>query len=111
MCMAMDKRKKALQEFVKRARERYGNKIEKMILFGSYARGGAKKDSDIDILAVTPEKRFEMQKGLSGMAVDILLETGVYISVKVLTSGEYDFIKSIKTGFYQSIAREGVAVG
>ena len=32
-----------------------GEKIKKIILYGSYARGGATKDSDIDILVVVDD--------------------------------------------------------
>ncbi len=104
-------RQKALQEFVKRAKKNYADKIQKIILFGSCARGEDREDSDIDVLVVTTEKRFEMQKNLSGIAVDILLETGEYISAKAVSTEEYSFMKEINTGFYQNIAREGVPIG
>lgn len=107
----MDPRKKATEEFVKRVKEKYRDKVGKIILFGSYARGDYAKESDIDILVITSEKRFKMQKNISGIAVDILLETGVYISPKAVSTEEYDFMKKINTGFYQNIAREGVAIG
>jgi len=32
--------------------ERYGDKIREIILYGSYARGEATKDSDIDLLVL-----------------------------------------------------------
>ena len=35
--------------------ENAGIPIEKMVLFGSYARGNARKDSDIDICVVSPK--------------------------------------------------------
>ena len=41
-----------LIEFVKVALEKYGEKIEIIILFGSVARGEAKEGSDVDILVV-----------------------------------------------------------
>ena len=104
-------KQKALQEFVENLKKKHGNKIQKIILFGSYARGEDRDDSDIDVLVVTTEKRFEMQKNLSGIAVDILLETGEYISAKAVSTEEYNFMKEINTGFYQNIAREGVPIG
>jgi predicted nucleotidyltransferase len=101
----------AIDEFVKRAKEKYGDGIEEIILFGSYARGDYNAESDIDLLVITSEERFKMQKGLSGIAVDILLETGVYISPKAVSTEEYDFMKKINTGFYQNLSKEGVAIG
>ncbi len=107
----MNKKQKALQGFLKTAKQNHGNKIEKIILFGSYARGEATEESDIDILVITRGNRFEMQKNLSEIAVDILLKTGEYISAKAVSTEEYSFMKKIKTGFYQNIDKEGVIVG
>lgn len=39
-------------EFVNVALEKYGEKIKRIILFGSVARGEAKENSDVDILVV-----------------------------------------------------------
>ncbi len=102
---------KALLEFLKIAKQNHGDKIDHIILFGSLARGEATEESDIDILVITSGNRFEMQKNLSGIAVDILLKTGEYISAKAVSTEEYSFMKKIKTGFYQNIAKEGVVVG
>ncbi len=102
---------KALLEFLKIAKQNHGDKIEKIILFGSLARGEATEESDIDILVITSGNRFEMQKNLSGIAVDILLKTGEYISAKAISTEEYSFMEKIKTGFYRNIAKEGVVVG
>ncbi len=107
----MNKKQKALQEFLKIAKQNHGAKIEKIILFGSCARGEATEESDIDILVIASGNRFEMQKNLSGIAIDILLKTGEYISAKAVSVEEYSFMKKINTGFYQNIAREGVALG
>ena len=42
--------RKPVEEFVRRALERYRNKIEGIILFGSVARNEGKEDSDVDVL-------------------------------------------------------------
>lgn len=106
----MNKKQNALQEFLKIAKENHGAKIDQIILFGSYARGEATEKSDIDILVITSDNRFEMQKNLSGIAVDILLKTGEYISAKAVSNEEYSFMERIKTGFYQNIAKEGIVI-
>ncbi len=45
----MNKKQKALHEFLKTAKQNHGAKIVQIILFVSYARGEATKESDIDI--------------------------------------------------------------
>ncbi len=105
------KKNEALEQFIRQVKEKHGDKIEKIILFGSLARGEATEESDIDILVITSGNRFEMQMNLSEIAVDILLDTGEYISAKAVSTEEYSFMEKIKTGFYQNIAKEGVVVG
>ena len=46
--------KKIVQQY-RRNIENAGIPIEKMVLFGSYARGNARKDSDIDVCVVSPD--------------------------------------------------------
>jgi predicted nucleotidyltransferase len=45
-----DKYRKAVDEFVERVLDKYSDRIDSIILFGSVARGEAKEESDIDIL-------------------------------------------------------------
>jgi uncharacterized protein len=75
-------RQKALDEFVKRASEAYGDRIHGITLFGSVARGTERPDSDIDLLVVVDEEDFRLRRELIGMAFDMLLETGEDISVR-----------------------------
>lgn len=39
-----------IQEFTEQAKAHYGNRLSKIILFGSYARGEANEDSDVDLM-------------------------------------------------------------
>ncbi len=55
---------------------------EKVILFGSYAYGKPRRDSDVDLLVVMPFKGNNIQKGAEllratnpGFAVDMLVRT------------------------------------
>lgn len=97
-----------LREFVKIAIEKYGEKIERIILFGSVARGEAKGDSDIDILIVTKKEDFRLRHVLIGIAFDILLETGENISVKALSKDEFERHKNFS--FLKNVISEGVKV-
>ncbi|MHA1210225.1 MAG: nucleotidyltransferase domain-containing protein [Candidatus Freyarchaeota archaeon] len=45
-----------------------------MVLFGSLARGEHRETSDTDLLVITSGNPFDMQKRLSEVAVNILLE-------------------------------------
>ena len=82
--------------------------IEKIILFGSVARGEDKGDSDVDILIISRNKQKTKDKVIR-KAMDILLDTGTYISVKVISPLEFERLKN--THFIAQIEKEGVLLG
>lgn len=103
-------REKALRRFISAVKEKFHDRIERLILFGSYARGDYSEESDVDVLVVTNLDWYEAQKMLSEIAVGVLLQTGVYISAKAISIKEFSLMKEMKTGFYQNISREGVVL-
>ena len=66
-----EKFKRPVEEFVRKALEKYGDKIDEIILFGSVAREEAREDSDIDILLITKKEDFRLRRALIGIAFDI----------------------------------------
>ena len=108
--MKNDIRKKALEEFVRRAKEKYGDKIEKIILFGSYARGEAKRESDIDVLVITKRKDLALERNIIDLSFEILIEFSVDVSPKVYSREEVDAERKLKSPFILEIEQEGVAL-
>ena len=82
--------------------------VEKIILFGSVARGEDKGDSDVDILIISRNKQKTKDRVIR-KAMDILLDTGTYISVKVISPLEFERLKN--THFIAQIEKEGVLLG
>ena len=81
---------------------------ERIILYGSVARGEDTEESDVDILVLSRDKQRTREKVIE-RAVDLLLDTGTYISVKVITPGEFERLKN--THFISQIAEEGMVIG
>ena len=53
------------------------------ILFGSYARGDAEEDSDIDVMVLVDSPREDIAEKtweISGVAADLLLSSGIVVS-------------------------------
>ena len=84
-----------------------GEKIKKVILYGSYARGEATKDSDIDVLVVVDDSLdpSEVRRSLSDIIFDILLEKGELISVVAVPES---FFVSYNSPFLLNVKEEGV---
>ena len=80
-----------------------------VILFGSYARGDFKKDSDIDILILLDKEKITHSdaKRIAYPLYDIEFETGKIISPLILSKRKWETKHKI-TPFYKNIQKEGV---
>jgi predicted nucleotidyltransferase len=89
-------------------REIYGDRLVKMVLFGSQARGEAARDSDIDVLVVLKGdvNLGEEIKKTSDVVAELSLEYDRVISR--LFIDEFRF-NSYNSPLLQNIRREGIA--
>ena len=54
-----------INEFKQAVKEIYGSRLDKIVLYGSYARGDFHKESDIDILVVLKDEEVSFTKELA----------------------------------------------
>lgn len=85
--------------------------IEEIYLFGSRCRDDWRPDSDYDILIVVNRKDKEFTSRLYDAIMDILLDTGRLISIKIFTVSDFNRLKSIPTPFIQNVIKEGIRLG
>lgn len=78
-------------------------------LYGSQARGSAKRFSDWDLLILLnkPNVPFEFETKFMDEFYELELETGEVISPLIYSKNDWDSIYSI-TPLFESIKREGV---
>ena len=72
--------------------EMYGERIERVVLFGSRARGDAHDDSDYDVAVFLREMtdRFAEMDRLADLGTDILNKTGEFVHAMPYRAGSYD---------------------
>lgn len=99
-----------ISQFKKTIQRIYGERLLKIILFGSYARGEEKENSDIDFLIVLKDKDIsvfnEIEK-INNHVYSMILETGKIISF--IPTTEEKFEKS-PNYFYRLVKKEGKPV-
>jgi predicted nucleotidyltransferase len=84
----------------------YGKQIERVVLFGSRARGDARADSDYDVavfLSNMPDRFAELYR-LADLSTDILGDTGEFVHAMPYRSSAYDE----RTPLMREIRREGI---
>ena len=86
--------------------EMYGGRLDRVVLFGSRARGDARSDSDYDVavfLRDMADRGPELYR-LADLSTDIVGETGEFVHAMPYRAGAYDE----RTPLMREIRREGI---
>jgi predicted nucleotidyltransferase len=86
--------------------ELYGSRLERVVLFGSRARGEARADSDYDVAVFVRDlgDRWQEIDRIVPVVTDIIDDTGAVIHAMPYRAGSYDD----RTSLMREIRREGV---
>ncbi|MBR2773818.1 MAG: nucleotidyltransferase domain-containing protein [Selenomonadaceae bacterium] len=91
-------------------RRAYGDAIEAIYLYGSYARGDYDEDSDIDFAAIVKGERLDVQNKRWQLWEDvdkIDLEFDVLTSPTAIPAADFERYKNV-SGYYKNIRKEGI---
>lgn len=101
-----------IQEYVNSIKEIYGIHLRRIILYGSYARGDAREDSDIDImilLDISDDDIKSYRHKLTEITFDYNMDND--LEIIPIAKNENHFNKWIENyPFYANINREGVTL-
>ncbi len=103
----MKKNKTAIMEFKAETKKLYKKKLKNIILYGSWARGEAKKDSDIDLVVVLGGD-IKQGKEIDRM-IDIITEINLkhQVLISVYPVSEKNYLE-LKSPILLNIRKEGV---
>jgi len=95
-----------LTQFRAALNELYGNRIERVVLFGSRARGDARPDSDYDVAVFLKDMsdRWAEFDRLARLETDIILNTGAVVHAMPYLAGAYNE----RTPLMHEVRREGL---
>lgn len=99
---------KTLKRFKEILTERFRQEIVSVHLFGSKARGDVHQESDIDIMVVTQHDDWRLKEQIGKVATQILLDYGIYLSVKVLGRSLRERLVKVDSPFIRNVLREGI---
>lgn len=104
--------KDILNEVESKMLELFQNKLEDIILYGSYARNENTSESDMDIMILVNEKEDvlkEYEDSIADIMVDLSLEYGIVLSLYTQSVQEYQKQVSVLP-FLRNIQREGIRI-
>jgi len=96
-----------LKQFRRGLEKIYGDRLVKVILYGSQARGDARPDSDVDVLVVLREPGTDEEADrVAWVESDLCIEHGVVITTMPVSEGQYETQEPLLV----NVRREGVPV-
>ena len=97
---------KVLKSFLNSVKKKFGSHLERIILFGSKARGKDTSESDYDLLFIFDEVTKEKLDFVEDLASEILYEQGKLISTFLLTEEQLQEMRF--EPFIMNVQKEGV---
>jgi len=88
----------------------YGDRLAKVILYGSYARGDFHEESDIDFLVVLKDEEIKVGREIffmSDVLFNISLDNNIIISKHPTTLQRLNTSQFL---FYKNVRREGIEI-
>ncbi len=98
----------ALDKYVARLREMYGDRLVRVVLFGSKARGDSDAESDLDVLVVLNDGDWRFRDEVALAAYEPMIEQGVVLSPLVVDVADYAWWQEHHAPIYHNIRAEGI---
>ena len=86
-------------------------RFDKIILFGSRARGDERPSSDYDVLLVTAQRDRDLVDAVHDAVMEVLFSTGRLVSPKIFRRADFERFSSIPTPFMKNVMADGISLG
>ena len=103
----------AIQKLKQHLHDRLGKALERIIIFGSVARGSATDASDIDVMIILNDDFIDVnwrtKSAIRSIIYPIELEDDVIFDLKVIGKRDLDSIRG-HTPFMNNVMKEGISI-
>ena len=101
-----------IYNFSREVKRLLGEKLTKVIVYGSYARGDYRDNSDVDIMILvkmTDEEIRNVKNDIYDLAFEVEMNTGIEISPVIKNEEQYEYWVDTLP-FYRNVRDEGIVV-
>ena len=103
-----------LTEIADTAKETFGEHLDSVILYGSYARGDYTPESDVDIMilvrGIAPEELWKFRSSITSKSSELGLEYNLVIVPLIKDVDTFNKYIDVLP-FYQNVDKEGIRIG
>jgi len=98
----------AAGSFAAELRRRFADSVVEVRLYGSYARGEAHEESDVDVAVVLEDARWATQREVINIAADTGLDCGLVLSPTIFDRETYARWRTQQRPLVMDIERDGI---
>lgn len=102
--------REVVARFARELRGRYGPEVVDVRLFGSFARGAAHEESDVDVAVVLEQADWNTRRDVIDLATDVGLPHDLRLSPTVFDRETYERWRAQERPLVQDVEREGIAL-
>jgi uncharacterized protein len=99
-----------IKDFTETMKKHYGDRLAKIILYGSYARGDFNDESDIDFMVILKDEEVRTSREILNtykLLYHLALKNDIEVSMFAASQKRYDLATK---AFYRFIKKEGITV-
>ena len=101
-----------IYKFSQELRQILGDNLAKVIVYGSYARGDYRDNSDVDIMILvkmSDEEIKAVKNDIYDLAFDVEMSTGIELSPIIKNEKQYEYWVDTLP-FYRNVRNEGLVI-
>jgi uncharacterized protein len=99
---------KAIRLLKPRLTELLGERLQRIILFGSKARGDFDEDSDLDLAILVDDLDRQLKRQIIDVVAEVELELLTVLSTLVMSTADFEQMKRREIRLAEDIEREGI---
>jgi uncharacterized protein len=99
-----------IKDFTETMKKHYGDRLAKIILYGSYARGDFNEESDIDFMVLLNDEEVRAMKEIfntNDEIYDLNFKYDILISMFATSKKKFDVATK---AFYRFVKKEGITI-
>jgi predicted nucleotidyltransferase len=99
-----------LAAYCQALKEQYPGMVERMVIYGSKARGDDQPDSDLDVLLIVKNDAGHLKRLLRRIGYELAATSDAVPSILAYTRDEWESRRDSGAPFQQAVERDAVAV-
>lgn len=99
-----------LKEYSEALKREHTDAVQRLVVYGSKARGDANDESDVDLLLIVRDDSANMKRALRRIGHELAVPSLILPSIMAYTEGEWSELERYRSAYHAAVEREGVAV-